>query len=83
MSTTRVVKYVEKDGGLWSMTCAECPLLPHAEALDQDAPQCASGIATTMQGPIVIKTCRHLARDSYRNNADGDITIDCNHGADK
>jgi hypothetical protein len=76
----RAVKYVEKDGGLWSMTCDECPLLPHSEALGQDAPRCASGIATRMQGPVPLQTCHNLAPDSYANTTDGGITITCKYG---
>ena len=81
MSVTRAVSYAEKDGGLWSMTCAECPLLPHTEALGQAAPRCSCGIATKMQGPIALQKCGHLAPYSYANSADGGITIVCNYAA--
>ena len=78
-ATTRTVKYDEGFAGLWAMTCAECPLLAHTNALGQAAPDCASGIATNMQGPIPLKTCKHLAPDSYANNEAGEITIGCNY----
>ena len=79
MSVVRAVKYAEGNAGLWSMTCAECPLLPHAEALGQSAPECAGGIATNMQGPVLLRSCKHLEPDSFANAADNAITVRCNH----
>ena len=78
-AATRTVKYDEGVLGMWSMTCAECPLIPHAAALGQNPPECAGGIATNMQGPVPLKTCKHLVPNSYANSEDGGITIGCTY----
>jgi hypothetical protein len=57
--STLAATYTEGAAGIWSLTCAECPLIPHAEALGQKAPDCMGGIATNMQGPIVMHRCKH------------------------
>jgi hypothetical protein len=79
VSALRAVTYAEGDAGLWSMTCVECPLLPHTEALGQTAPACASGIATNMQGPVLLRSCKHLEPDSFANAPDNAITVRCNY----
>ena len=77
----RVVKYDEGMAGLWRMTCAECPLIPHTKALGQQQPECAGGIATNMQGPVQLKACAHLVPDSFANAAGNEITIGCKYRA--
>lgn len=77
MSATRVVKYDEGNSGLWSMTCAECPLLPHTQALGQKPPECAGGIATNLQGPVQLRSCQHLEPNSWANTDDGSISLRC------
>lgn len=75
--TTRIVTYTEGDGGIFSVTCAECPLKPHAEALGQKAPECTGGIATNMQGPVPLASCKYLEPGSFANTPDNEISIRC------
>jgi hypothetical protein len=53
------------DKGLgWSMTCKECPLLPHLTALKEKRRICTGGIITNAQGPVVLGGCEYLVKDS-------------------
>jgi hypothetical protein len=78
----RAVAYDEGNFGLWAITCATCPLKPHAKALGQRTPDCAAGIATNMQGPIPTKVCKHTNTESLRNEADNGLSIECRYGDD-
>lgn len=79
----RLGTYNEGALGLWSVTCADCPLLPHTRALGQKPPECAGGMATNMQGPIVLKRCSHLGRagDAGFRTEDEQLFVDCTQGA--
>lgn len=77
--TDRLGIYDEGNFGLWKITCADCPLLPHTRALGQKAPECAGGMATNMQGPVVLKRCDHLGRTGdggFRSEGE-QLFVDC------
>lgn len=77
MNATRIVQYDEGVAGIWSMTCAECPMRPHTDVLGQRPPECAGGIATNMQGPLMLRSCRNLVAGSFANDDQGRITVGC------
>jgi hypothetical protein len=64
MSETRIVDFIEGNAGIWNLVCPTCPLRVHAEAMGVDLPACAHGIITNMQGPFVLGTCPHYAKES-------------------
>lgn len=75
----RVAKFYEGDLGFWKATCSDCPLLPHTRALGQKDPECAGGMVTNMQGPLVLKRCEHLGRggdDGFRVYGD-QLRVNC------
>jgi hypothetical protein len=49
----------------WSMTCKECPLLPHLKALKKEPIKCVVGLLTNAQGAIEIGRCEYLVRDTF------------------
>lgn len=76
---TRTVNYTFDKGsnlGVWRLACAQCPLLPHTEALGMKPRACADGLSTNIQGHVVINTCEHYAKDSLRNDA-GVLKLEC------
>lgn len=77
--TERLGVFAEDELGLWKITCADCPLLPHTRALGQKDPECVGGMVTNMQGPVVLKRCEHLGRAGDGGmRADGDaLFMDC------
>jgi hypothetical protein len=75
----RAVEYTEGDTGIWSLTCAECPLKPHAEALNVKPPRCAGGIATNMPGPMVLDKCQHTDPNSVQNEPGNGLSIECGY----
>lgn len=78
----RTVKVVAEKGsiiGAWSLTCADCPLLPHLKALGEKPRDCAYGIQTRVQGAVTLGTCQHYEKESVK--ADGKkLTIGCQKG---
>lgn len=76
----RPVAYAEGDAGIWSLQCSECPLEPHLAALGMKGKGCGGGIATNMQGPVVLFNCPHSAGTKTLQNDDGALSIDCLHG---
>lgn len=79
MSIFRQAVYDEGDFGMWSVACADCPLKPHTDALGQRPPQCAGGMATNMQGPVVLKRCDHMGRqgDGGLKREGEQLLVDC------
>lgn len=76
----RAVTYSEGNAGVWSIDCEECPLKPHYEALVLQQKGCAGGIATNMQGPVVLWNCPHSAGTTTVKNEPGNkLSIECNH----
>lgn len=80
--TKRIVEYTEGNAGIWSATCEACPLKVHTDALGQKTPNCAHGIATNMQGPIVFGTCKNYRNDSMANEGKS-LTVVCEYPAEK
>lgn len=70
--------YTEGNAGIWSINCEDCPLAHHAAALGQKAPHCLSGIATNMQGQIVLNKCQHTSAETVSADDDGALTLECN-----
>lgn len=68
----RPFTYHEGNAGIWDVSCEACPLRPHAEALAVKLPTCMHGIATNMQGHLVLGRCKHLAKDGVTNEG-----VDC------
>lgn len=73
--------YAEGNAGIWSITCEACPIAHHAAALGQEAPKCLSGIATNMQGPVVLDKCKHTSADKVTNADDGSLALECGAAA--
>lgn len=71
--------YTEGNAGIWSVTCADCPIAHHAAALGQKTPECLSGIATNMQGPMVLNKCAHTSPDCLANDGDS-LALECRYG---
>lgn len=68
-STRRTVRLSHEDGsivGAWAITCDECPLKPHLEALGMKPQPCTAGIQTNMQGYVPLKDCKHYEKDSIK-----------------
>lgn len=75
-----VVTYEECVAGIWSLQCAECPLTPHQIALGLKGKGCMGGIATNMQGPMVLFNCPHSAgQGSVANHENGTLTAGCKY----
>ena len=72
----RPVVYSEGDAGIWSLDCATCPLIPHAKALGAKAKSCMAGIATNMQGPLVLSACEHYEAKSFTDEG-GKAIVKC------
>jgi hypothetical protein len=78
----RPVTYTEGNAGIWSIDCAACPLKPHFEAIGRPVKPCAGGIATNMQGPVVLQNCPHSAgTETVQNEPDNALSIECRYGA--
>jgi hypothetical protein len=79
----RTGEYDEGNFGMWKITCRSCPLMPHTQALGQKAPECAGGMATNMQGPVILKRCPHLGNTGEKGfRVEGEtLVVDCMHGA--
>jgi hypothetical protein len=73
----RIVTYTE-ELGVFSVDCAECPLIPHLKALDQPSKPCLSGMVTNMQGHMPIYTCKHYQKDSITNEPGQKLSVICN-----
>ena len=67
--------------GAWQVNSQDCPLLPHLKALGKQPQDCASGIETNVQGPVVLKTCEHYAKDSIWEDG-GILVINCQKGTE-
>lgn len=75
------MNYTDGDAGIWHLDCSECPLQPHLDALGMKGKGCAGGIATNMQGPVLMWNCPHSGgSDSLRNDPENVLTIECRHG---
>lgn len=72
--------YTEGNAGIWSVTCDACPIAHHAVALGQDAPKCLGGIATNIQGPVVLSKCRNTSPDCLTNDGDA-LSLECGYVA--
>ena len=72
----REVKF--KDEGIgFSISCADCPLLPALETLGQKPRPCVSGIMTNMQGPVPVAECEHYGKNSIANEEGNRLSIEC------
>ena len=73
------VKVAVSGNGFWSITCQECPLLPHLKALGQKSRPCASGMSTNVQGAIPLQHCEHYVKDSAATDDGKTVTVECGH----
>ncbi len=66
--------------GFWHIASDDCPLRPHALALDQKPPQCLAGLVTNMQGAVVVHRCKHMHGDL--DVGEGGPWVDCTKESD-
>ena len=72
----RLVTY--KDDGIgFSITCADCPLLPELMTLGQSPRPCISGIITNVQGRVPIAECKHYQKDSIDSQGAQNLSVEC------
>lgn len=66
------LKAVLENGGItFSVTCVDCPLAPHAIALEQKPPVCVAGVITNMQGAVPVNSCKHMKKNGLVSEGHG------------
>lgn len=62
--------------GTWSVTCPDCPLIPHLEALGMKQAVCLAGLQTKAQGCVAIQKCNYYQPDSIATEG-GVASVEC------
>jgi len=72
----RIVTY-QKSLGVFNISCPDCPLNVHADALGVKRKDCVAGMVTNMQGHVPIHQCEHYKKDSIANEPEKQLSIIC------